>query len=42
MTITDPARIEDAIELHHKAHEMCALARSVNFLVDHEPEVVAA
>jgi len=39
MTITDAARIEDAITVHHKAHEVCALARSVNFPVHHEPIV---
>ena len=39
MTITDSARIADALELHHKAHEVCAIARSMNFPVDHEPEV---
>ena len=41
MTIADPARIADALEMHHKAHAVCALARSVNFPVDHEPEIVA-
>ena len=42
MTITDSARIDDAIEIHHQAHKVCALARSMNFLVDHEPEVTAS
>jgi organic hydroperoxide reductase OsmC/OhrA len=41
MIITDPARIDDAIEIHHRAHKVCALARSVNFVVEHEPVVVA-
>ena len=41
ITITDAARIEDAIAIHHRAHEVCAIARSVNFPVDHEPEVRA-
>ena len=41
MTITDAARIQDAIEIHEKAHKVCALARSVNFQVEHQVEVVA-
>ena len=42
MTIADPARIADAIVLHHRAHELCFIARSVNFPVEHEPMVEAA
>ena len=42
MTITGPSRIEEARALHHKAHELCFIARSVNFPVDHEPEVTSA
>lgn len=30
---------DKAIELHHRAHEMCFIARSVNFRVEVEPEV---
>jgi organic hydroperoxide reductase OsmC/OhrA len=41
MTITDPARISDAIALNHRAHELCFIARSVNFPVEHEPIVTA-
>jgi organic hydroperoxide reductase OsmC/OhrA len=41
MTITDAARREEAAELHHKAHAVCALARSVNFEVVCEPEILA-
>ena len=41
MTITDPARIPDAIALNHRAHELCFIARSVNFPVEHEPAVTA-
>jgi organic hydroperoxide reductase OsmC/OhrA len=40
MTITEAARTDDAIALHHKARELCWLARSVNFPVEHEPQVV--
>lgn len=41
MVITNPARIQDALALHHRAHELCFIARSVNFPVAHEPEVTA-
>jgi len=40
--ITDSARIADAIALHSRAHDLCFIARSVNFPVQHEPVVVAA
>src|SRR6202011_5055903 len=33
MTITDGSRIQDAVAIHDKAHEVCALARSMNFAV---------
>jgi organic hydroperoxide reductase OsmC/OhrA len=42
MTITDGARAKDAAGIHHKAHAVCALARSVNFEVTVEPEIAAA
>jgi len=42
MTITDSARIPDAIALHRRAHELCFIARSVNFPVEHEPVIEAA
>jgi len=42
MTITDAARIEEAQELHHRAHEVCFIARSVNFPVACEAVVRAA
>jgi len=41
MTITDAARIPDAMAIHGQAHQMCFLARSVNFQVIHEPAVHA-
>ena len=40
MTITDAARTEEALAVHHQAHQVCALARSMNFPVRHEPVVV--
>jgi len=33
LKITDSSRIADAQALHHKAHEMCFIANSVNFPV---------
>ena len=39
MTITDPSRAAEALAIHHKVPEVCALARSVNFPVRHEPTV---
>jgi organic hydroperoxide reductase OsmC/OhrA len=41
MTITDATRAADAKEIHHRAHEVCAIARSVNFPVECEPEVAS-
>lgn len=42
MTIADAARANDAAEIHHQAHALCALARSVNFEVTCEPEIMTA
>lgn len=42
MAITDAARIAEAAALHHRAHELCFIARSVNFPVEVAPEVTAA
>jgi organic hydroperoxide reductase OsmC/OhrA len=42
MTIADPARMADATALHAKAHELCFIARSVNFPVEHEAVVLVA
>ena len=41
MTVTDAARIPDALALHDRARELCFIARSVNFSVTHEPVVGA-
>ena len=40
MSIADPARAAEAIAMHHRAHQVCALARSMNFPVEHQPVVV--
>jgi organic hydroperoxide reductase OsmC/OhrA len=42
MTITDSARIHEAVALHAKAHEMCFIANSVNFPVRCPSPVVTA
>jgi organic hydroperoxide reductase OsmC/OhrA len=41
MTITDAGRIPEAEALHTRAHELCAMANSVNFPVRCVPSVVA-
>jgi organic hydroperoxide reductase OsmC/OhrA len=42
MTITDAGRVLEAAQLHARAHEMCFVARSVNFPVQHVPTVDVA
>jgi len=39
MTIEAGGRVEDAIAIHDRAHGVCALARSMNFPVEHEPTI---
>ncbi len=39
VAITDPARRDDAIAMHHTAHDLCFIARSVGFEVVCEPSV---
>jgi organic hydroperoxide reductase OsmC/OhrA len=39
VTVADPDGRAAALRLHAKAHEMCFIARSVNFPVDCEPTV---
>jgi organic hydroperoxide reductase OsmC/OhrA len=39
MSITDAGRTAEAIAIHHGAHQVCALARSMNLPVDCEPVV---
>ena len=41
VTVADAAQAELASRLHHEANQVCFIARSVNFPVDHEPETVA-
>ena len=42
VSISREADREKALELHHKAHELCFIASSVNFPVRAEPEIIAA
>ena len=42
VTITERTRIAEAEALHHRAGELCFIARSVNFPVDHQAVTVAA
>jgi organic hydroperoxide reductase OsmC/OhrA len=37
--VAESSMIERAIELHHKAHEICYIANSVNFPVECKPMV---
>jgi organic hydroperoxide reductase OsmC/OhrA len=41
-TITDASRTADAAALHDQAHHLCFIARSVNFPVEHAPEITVA
>lgn len=42
MVITDSGRIAEAEAIHEHVHQVCALARSMNFRVEVEPSVTAA
>ncbi|NQX27961.1 OsmC family protein [Microbacteriaceae bacterium VKM Ac-2854] len=42
VTIADPAQVELAQTLHAAASELCFIASSVNFPVDHEPRTLTA
>lgn len=39
VTVTSLDMVDKAVALHGKSHEMCFIARSVNFPVRHEPTV---
>ncbi|MDR3704184.1 MAG: OsmC family protein [Candidatus Sulfopaludibacter sp.] len=41
MSITDAARVDEARAMHDRAHQVCCLARSVNFPVEYRAEVTA-
>jgi organic hydroperoxide reductase OsmC/OhrA len=42
VAIADPARIDEAMDLHERAHAECFIANSVNFPVRHEAVVTSA
>jgi organic hydroperoxide reductase OsmC/OhrA len=42
VTITTPEKIDRAIALHERAHDLCYVANSVNFDVRAEPRVLTA
>ncbi|ROI01802.1 MULTISPECIES: OsmC family protein [unclassified Chryseobacterium] len=37
VTVAEESMVEKAEQLHHKAHEFCFIANSVNFPVKHKP-----
>ena len=37
--VSDASMVAKAMELHHKAHEICYIANSVNFEVGCEPNI---
>jgi organic hydroperoxide reductase OsmC/OhrA len=41
VTVKDKSMIERANALHHKANQMCFIARSVKFPVNHQPLAIA-
>lgn len=40
VTVKDSSMVGKANELHHRAAELCFIARSVNFPVNHEPRAI--
>ena len=42
VTITNPALQDKAKQLHHKAHQKCFIANSVNFPITHNPTINVA
>jgi len=40
VTVREQAMVEKAKSLHQEAHRMCFIARSINFPLDHKPEVI--
>ncbi|WP_255769524.1 OsmC family protein [Pseudarthrobacter sulfonivorans] len=42
VTVADPAHVELADQLHREANQVCFIARSVNFPVQHSPVTVAS
>jgi organic hydroperoxide reductase OsmC/OhrA len=42
VTLADPGTADLALALHARAHQMCYIANSVNFMIRHEPSIVTA
>ena len=42
VTILEPHQAEKATALHHEAHDLCLISRSVNFAVEIVPSIVVA
>jgi organic hydroperoxide reductase OsmC/OhrA len=42
VTVAEKTMLDKANQLHHKAHELCFIARSVNFPVTHKPIAVVS
>jgi organic hydroperoxide reductase OsmC/OhrA len=42
ITIQKSEMREKALSLHHQANQLCFIARSVNFPIHHEPEVIVS
>ena len=42
VTVADASMVEAATRAHHRAHELCFIANSVELPVRHDPEVVVA
>lgn len=42
VTVADDSMVEAALAAHHRAHELCYIARSVNFPVVNEPTILVA
>lgn len=40
VTVANAEKAETARDLHHKANELCFIANSCNFPVEHQPEIV--
>ncbi|HLI93467.1 MAG TPA: OsmC family protein [Puia sp.] len=39
VTVIDPSMAEKAMALHHDAHKLCFIASSMNFPVEHQPQI---
>ena len=42
VTVIEKSMMDKANEIHHKAHDLCFIARSVNFPVKHKPVAIVS